>query len=117
RNSNSNTDRWKIRQIGQQIHADNHAFAFSPDNPFTIYTGNDGGIYKSTDGGETWLDEINEGLCITTFEFMDQHPSSDAIVFGGTQDNGTLQYRNSPAFYYSAYGDGGYVSIDPKAPN
>jgi photosystem II stability/assembly factor-like uncharacterized protein len=114
---NTIDERWEIRDIGQYIHADNHAFAFNPSNPFVIYAGNDGGIYKSIDGGETWIDVINEGLCITQFEFMDQHPNSDAVLFGGTQDNGTLQFRNNPAFYYSAYGDGGFVSIDPQNPN
>jgi photosystem II stability/assembly factor-like uncharacterized protein len=114
---NTIDERWEIRDIGQYIHADNHVFAFNPSNPFVIYAGNDGGIYKSIDGGETWIDVINEGLCITQFEFMDQHPNSDAVLFGGTQDNGTLQFRNNPAFYYSDYGDGGFVSIDPQNPN
>jgi photosystem II stability/assembly factor-like uncharacterized protein len=108
---------WEIKNIGQHIHADNHAFDFNPSNPFVIYTGNDGGIYKSTNGGETWIDVINEGLCTTQFEFMDQHPESDAIVLSGTQDNGTLQFRNNPSFYFSAYGDGGFTAIDPRAPN
>jgi hypothetical protein len=34
------------------------------------------------------------------------------LIIGGTQDNGTLIYRNHPAFYFAAYGDGGFVSID-----
>src|SRR6185503_11744516 len=37
--------------------------------------------------------------------------------FGGTQDNGTLQYRNSPAFYFSDDGDGGFVCIDSYNPD
>ena len=48
---------------------------------------------------------------------MDQHPTSDAIIFGGTQDNGTQQFRNSSVFYHAADGDGGYVAIDPANPN
>lgn len=79
--------------------------------------GTDGGIYKSNDGADTWSDVINEGLCITQFGFIDQHPSSDALILAGTQDNGTLQFRNSPAFYHSADGDGGFVAIDPNHPN
>jgi len=110
-------DTWFIEDIGKPIHPDHHAFAFDPTDSAIIYAGNDGGIYKSVNRGETWYDDINEGLCITQFEFMDHHPTSDAVIFGGTQDNGTLQYRNSPAFYYSDYGDGGFVSIDYKNPN
>ena len=111
------TGRWDIKDIGLPIHPDHHAFAFDLTNPAVIYAGSDGGIYKSTNGGETWSDVINEGLCITQFEFIDQHPTSEAIIFGGTQDNGTLQYRNSPAFYFSGTGDGGFVSIDSYTPN
>jgi hypothetical protein len=111
------TGKWIITDIGIPIHPDNHAFAFDPRDPFVIYAGNDGGIYKSNDGGETWKHEINEGLSITQFEFMDQHPDSDAIIFGGTQDNGTLQFRNNSAFYHSDWGDGGFVAIDTNEPN
>jgi hypothetical protein len=114
---NISTNAWVFREIGGAIHPDNHAFAFHPRNNLVIYAGNDGGIYKSIDGGTSWNDTINEGLCITQFEFMDQHPTSDAVVFGGTQDNGTQQFRNNSVFYHAADGDGGYVAIDPDNPN
>jgi hypothetical protein len=78
------TSKWNIRDIGQYIHSDHHAFAFSPNTSLTIYAWTDGGIYRSVNDGETWKDEINEGLCITQFEFMDQHPTSDAVVVGST---------------------------------
>jgi photosystem II stability/assembly factor-like uncharacterized protein len=108
---------WTVVPIGGAIHADNHAFAGHPTNHLVIYTGNDGGIYKSPDGGTTWDDSINEGICVTQFEFIDQHPASDAIIIGGTQDNGTEQFRNSPAFYHSADGDGGSAGIDHSNPH
>jgi hypothetical protein len=114
---NPKMDTWGIEDIGKPIHPDQHAFAFDPEYSFIIYAGNDGGLYKSTSGGQIWTDSINEGFCITQFEFIDQHPDSDSVIFGGTQDNGTLQYHNSPAFYFSDYGDGGFVSIDRNNPN
>ena len=114
---NPTTDNWVIKDIGKPIHPDNHAFAFDPINSSVIYAGNDGGIYKSNDGGDTWSDVINEGLCTTQFEYMEQHPNSDAVVLAGTQDNGTVQFRNSTAFNICAGGDGGFVDIDPDRPN
>jgi photosystem II stability/assembly factor-like uncharacterized protein len=114
---NTTTNVWGFKVIGGAIHPDNHAFAFHPLNNLVIYAGNDGGIYKSIDGGASWNDTINEGLCITQFEFMDQHPTSDAVIFGGTQDNGTQQFRNNSVFYHAADGDGGYVAIDPDYSN
>jgi photosystem II stability/assembly factor-like uncharacterized protein len=114
---NSTTDKWTITDIGKPIHPDNHAFAFDPNNDLTVYAGNDGGIYQSLNGGKSWSDVINEGLCITQFQFMTQHPYSDSLVLAGTQDNGTIQFRNNSAFYFSAYGDGGFTAIDPNEPS
>jgi hypothetical protein len=102
---------WTITQVGANIHPDNHAFAMHPTNPQIVYAGNDGGIYVSTNGGAAWSDSINKGLCITQFEFISNHPTSDAIVIGGTQDNGTEQFRNDAVFYHSDDGDGGFAAI------
>src|SRR3954470_6957861 len=44
------------------------------------------------------------------------YPTSDALVLGGTQDNGTEQFRNSPVFYHSDEGDGGSTAVDPSQP-
>lgn len=106
-----------VTNIGTRIHVDNHAFALHPINNMQVYAGTDGGIYKSVDGGSNWDDSINKGPIITQFEFIDQHPLSDAQVIGGTQDNGTEMFRNSLVFYHSADFDGGQAGIDPANPN
>jgi photosystem II stability/assembly factor-like uncharacterized protein len=108
---------WTVTNVGARIHVDNHAFASHPTNNLQIYAGTDGGIYKSADGGSTWDDSINKGPVITQFEFIEQHPLSDAQVIGGTQDNGTEMFRNSLVFYHSADFDGGQAGIDPANPN
>ena len=108
---------WSFTDVGGAFHPDNHAFAFDPTNHLKVYAGSDGGIYKSSDGGVTWTDSINEGLCIMQCEFIDQHPSSDAVIFSGTQDNGTEQFRNSPIFNHADDGDGGYCAVDKTTPN
>ena len=111
------TGEWTTTNIGDNIHVDNHAFAFDPTDHKIIYTGNDGGIYRSDDGGATWDDSINKGFCITQFEFMDQHPTSDAFVLAGTQDNGTDAFCNDPVFKHMDDGDGGFTAIDSVSPN
>lgn len=105
------TGTWSVTNIGANIHPDSHCFGFHPTLNQTIYSGNDGGFYISRNGGTSWEDAPNEGLCLLQYEAIDNHGSSDAIVQGGTQDNGTQQYRNSPVHYHSADGDGGYCTI------
>jgi photosystem II stability/assembly factor-like uncharacterized protein len=107
----SNTT-WSVSNVGGNIHPDSHAFAFHPTNNLIIYSGNDGGIFKSADGGTTWDDSINIGLNLLQYEAIDDYPTSDAIVLGGTQDNGTNAFRNNPVFYHADDGDGGYCAIN-----
>ncbi len=108
---NVTTGAWSVTNIGGQIHPDSHCCAIHPTLNQTIYSGNDGGFYISRNGGATWDDSANEGLCLLQYEAIDNHGSSDALVQGGTQDNGTQQYRNSPVHYHSADGDGGYCTV------
>jgi photosystem II stability/assembly factor-like uncharacterized protein len=111
------TNTWTVTDIGGAFHPDNHALAIDPTHHLRLYAGSDGGLYRSADGGLTWDDRVNRGLCIAQFEFTADHPTSAAQVLGGTQDNGTEQYHNSPVFYHSDDGDGGSCAIDPAQPN
>jgi hypothetical protein len=108
---NTGTGVWAVTNIGHSIHPDSHCFGFHPTLNQTIYSGNDGGFFVSRNGGTSWEDTANEGLCLLQYEAIDNHPSSDAFVQGGTQDNGTQQFRNSPVHYHSADGDGGYCTV------
>ena len=108
---NALTGVWSVGNIGGGIHPDSHTFGFHPTLNQTIYSGNDGGFFVSRDGGTTWDDSPNEGLCLMQYEAIDNHGSSDSLVQCGTQDNGTQQYRNSPVHYHSADGDGGYCTV------
>lgn len=108
---NATTGAWAVTNVGNNIHPDSHTLGFHPALNQTIYSGNDGGFYVSRDGGATWDDAPNEGLCLLQYEAVDNHGSSDAFMQCGTQDNGTQQYRNSPVHYHSADGDGGYCTV------
>jgi hypothetical protein len=67
------------------VHADVHEVMFTPYG--NMYVATDGGIYKSTDGGQTYND-INRDYSVTQFYGMDH--SARSAVLGGTQDNGSL---------------------------
>jgi hypothetical protein len=96
-------------------HTDNHAFAFDPTDPNIVWSCNDGGVYRSPDGGATWEDR-NTGLATLEYRSVSQHPQYDAVVIGGTQDNGTHRYEGSPAWTFVAGGDGGFTAIDQSNP-
>ncbi|TMQ05124.1 MAG: hypothetical protein E6J91_41400 [Deltaproteobacteria bacterium] len=113
---NTATGAWAFTDIGQSIHADVRTMAMHPSLNQTVFAGTDGGIYKTTNAGTSWDDTINKRLCTIQFEFADHHPTRDAVVFSGTQDNGTDQYRASEVFYHADDGDGGATAIDPSTP-
>ncbi len=100
---------------GGNVHVDQHAAAFNPLNPNIVYAGNDGGMYRSTDAGATWV-AINNGLAVTQFYAMAVDQSQPNINYGGTQDNGTLGNRGGN-WGMVAGGDGFFVAVDHDNPN
>lgn len=59
-----------------------YALAIDPTNPATIYSGVDGGIYKSTDAGASWIPASN-GLNCLYVATLAIDPSSPATVYAG----------------------------------
>jgi photosystem II stability/assembly factor-like uncharacterized protein len=80
---------------GAVLHIDQHAIAFSERGPRTAYFANDGGISRSTDGGTTFT-SLNRSLSLTQFYSLAMNPRTGGLLFGGTQDNGTLRQENQP---------------------
>ncbi len=75
------------------IHADQHGFAFHPGKNTTIYAANDGGIFRSRNGGTSWTD-ISSGLAITQFYRLGTSQTNPNRIYAGAQDNGTDAYIN-----------------------
>jgi hypothetical protein len=71
------------------LHADTHAIKIAPSDPLIVYRGDDGGIFKSTDGGATWTSLNNSTFKATQFMSIAVHPTDPNFSIGGTQDNGT----------------------------
>lgn len=67
-------------------HADHHQIVFDPAHPNIAYFTNDGGVFKSTDGGQNFA-SINRNYNVT--QFYSVATSIRGEVLGGAQDNGT----------------------------
>jgi photosystem II stability/assembly factor-like uncharacterized protein len=97
------------------VHVDQHAIVLDPSNESTIYFGNDGGVFMSTDAGSSFS-SLNNGYVTAQFYSGRIHPSQN-VYFGGTQDNGTLESSGSTDWTEVYGGDGGATAIDHSNPN
>jgi photosystem II stability/assembly factor-like uncharacterized protein len=100
------------RSSGDSIHPDQHHIAFDPSDAKVMYVCNDGGVFRSSDAGTQW-ESLNDGLCISEFEFLIELESKDNWLIAGTQDNGTLGMANNNSVWNQiALGDGGDCGVD-----
>lgn len=85
------TTEWSLPNATGYNHADVHVLEWVGS---TIYSGSDGGIYKSTDYAGNWTD-LSNGLGIRQFYRIATANTSRTIVTGGAQDNGSSIYKNT----------------------
>lgn len=90
------------------LHADTHAWAFAPGagGSSTVYCGNDGGIFVSTDGVN--FTSLNSGgLQTGLFYNLDSKPDAGAsVIVGALQDNQVETTSGAPAPGWSATNGG-----------
>lgn len=92
------------------VHADVHELITTAKG--YIYAGTDGGIFRSEDGGNSWVD-LSKGLCIAQFYRISVGATSANIILGGAQDNGTSRY-NGTSWTQAYGGDGMNCIVDYK---
>ena len=100
---------------GASIHPDQHALAIPASSPGTLWVGNDGGLYRTTDGGATF-ESRNDTLGLIQFNGVAFHPSIPEFLMGGTQDNGNLRTFDGVFWSDRTGSDGGFVLVRPDAP-
>lgn len=95
-----------LNQItANDIHSDQHEIRRNPANG-NLWLCNDGGVYKSTNGGTTWSNTSN-GLIITEYYRISGTQNANDIVIGGAQDNGHMIRDISQSYYtHVLSGDG-----------
>ncbi len=96
---------WLAQFTLPYVHADMHAAAFASNG--TFYVGSDGGIFKSTDFGTTWTDDLNVGIASHLIYSVGSSPAAPDAVIGGFQDNGTrVRVTNTNTYNQYLGGDG-----------
>jgi len=100
------------------MHADIHDVTFHIIDSDIIYSGTDGGVYRSWDGGSTF--EIVENLPLSQFYHISVDDAEPYNVYGGLQDNGSWYGPSSSPGGVNArdwnsvgYGDGFRVLKHP----
>lgn len=80
---------WNLRTPNwwtYEVHADGHHMNFANSNEFIYCT--DGGLYRTYDGGNNWLDI--ENIPNNQFYAVTENPHNVGEYAGGVQDNGTM---------------------------
>jgi photosystem II stability/assembly factor-like uncharacterized protein len=71
------------------VHPDIHQIIYAPSDPEYMYIVCDGGVYKSTNGGQA-CSSANHGLATLQYYRIASSPIDSLTVIGGTQDNGVM---------------------------
>src|SRR5437660_1582640 len=71
--------------VSQAAHGDFHDVWIDPSNSNIVYAGDDGGLWRSEDGGTRWKHQIN--LPVSQFYHVSVDNDDPYHVYGGLQDN------------------------------
>ena len=97
------------------VHADHHFLAFHPLQSSTLFDCNDGGVYKSTDGGNTWTN-LTDGLAVSQMYSISSSQTDAGLVVAGLQDNGSIGLDQG-SWTQITSGDGMMCHVDPTDAN
>ena len=103
--------------ILQNQHVDFHDLVLIPSSPGSILSGNDGGVYSTTNSGGTWAKKPD--LPITQFYAITVDPQLPQRIYGGTQDNSTPRTLTGALDDWDVLigGDGFTCIVDPTNSN
>lgn len=107
-----------------EVHADQHAIQFRPGSSNEVIFGNDGGVYYSTNAGNSAATPSfaskNDGYNVTQFySCATKNEVNSNYFLAGAQDNGSQQF-SSPQIGSTVEvsgGDGAFCHIDQLNPN
>ncbi len=93
-----------------EVHADIHEISYLPGSSTTMFSCNDGGIFKSTDNGDNFTD-ISNNLAIAQVVGFGNSANVATTMVNGEQDNGT-NLKTGSSWNNIFGGDGGECFFD-----
>jgi photosystem II stability/assembly factor-like uncharacterized protein len=99
------------------VHADQHAMAWDPENPDVVYLGNDGGVYRSEEGGRSGSWEFADDQPFSQLYSLDVSEQDAGRQVAGLQDNGVNLSYGADGWQSYGGGDGERTLINPKNQN
>lgn len=108
-----------FRNILRDMHVDQHLLVFDTRSGNNIlYVANDGGVYRSTDGADSFESLSTNLATIQFYKGISPHPRDPNLTLGGTQDNGCqLLSSNTATAVWIGCGDGGFTAFDAENPD
>ncbi len=98
---------WSLPNSVGYNHADVHGLFWVNA---TIYSISDGGIYKSLNNGDDWID-LSPGLGIRQFYRMANSQTNATVITGGAQDNGSVVRQASTGIWADWLGADGMEGL------
>ena len=101
------------------IYVDEHLLVFDTlRGPNALYLANDGGVYRTVDGGANWTSLATNLAVAQYYRGISLHPSIATVTLGGTQDQGTQRSTTGTKVWEKVMGaDGGYTAFDVEDPS
>ncbi|HZA81559.1 MAG TPA: hypothetical protein VFC13_08815, partial [Actinomycetes bacterium] len=94
------------RPAGDSVPPGQHAMLFEPGDPRVLYVANEGGLYRSPDGGRSWR-SLGVGLAIAE---VDRLADLGAWLLAGGGELGTLRYEGGEVWCPVGSGDPAVVA-------
>jgi photosystem II stability/assembly factor-like uncharacterized protein len=105
------TSHWEETGQPSYTHGDIHTLAYHGND---LFAGTDGGLYRSRDGGATWV-SLTVGMSITMVNTLCSTPQDANLVYFGAQDNGSNRYQLNGQSMTQVFGADGFVcQIHPR---
>ncbi|MBI1955167.1 MAG: hypothetical protein HYS38_02125 [Acidobacteria bacterium] len=106
---------WQNLNLSAGLPEDPRQIVFDPSDPQTFYLIGDSGVWRSSDGGQSFVN-LNNTLAVTQFQTVGLHPTNPNQAVGGTQDNGTALYGGGLIWEQGRPGDSGAAFYDRADP-